>query len=77
MAFYRCTQCGGIFEVADGKTSCYCSNCGAHQLLAPTDASARQGDVHQRSNQKAEEIAPQENMPVQQNGGQPAGRLCA
>lgn len=74
MAFYRCTQCGGIFEVADGKTSCYCSNCGAHQLLAPTDASARQGDVHQRSNQKAEEIAPQENMPVQQNNGQPDGQ---
>ena len=33
MAYFRCTNCGEIFEAAEGMTSTYCPHCGAQQLL--------------------------------------------
>ncbi len=76
MAFYRCTQCGQVFEAADGKTSCYCSNCGAHQLLAPTDNLPRQNPAEQQINRNSVEAQPPREKTTsqasaQQNGGQP------
>ena len=58
MAFYKCTQCGQVFDAPKGAESCYCTNCGAHQLLAPIVNAPQQNKAS----------APTTEQP---NGGQP------
>lgn len=47
MAYYRCSSCGQIFEVADDRTNTYCPHCGKHQLLPGANGKEPEQPVQQ------------------------------